>query len=170
MKAEEITAILLPQRRLLIAYYAAVTQDFHLAEDIFQEVCIKAIGATAKFETHVHVINWAKVVGKNTAIDKLRSRGEKYIGFSDEMLELLAAEWPDAKKADKMHKALSACIAKTTPYNQQLLKLKYFEKLPGAKIAESLGKKLETVYQGLARIHRALSSCIKNEMDTETYK
>ena len=164
MKAEEITAILLPQRRLLIAYYATVTQDFHLAEDIFQEVCIKAIGANGKFEAQMHVINWAKVVGRNTAIDKLRARGEKYISFSEEMLEILAAEWPDSKKSDNIHKALSTCMQKSTPYNQRLLKLKYFEKLPGAKIAESLGKKLETVYQGLARIHKALATCVKNEL------
>ena len=162
MKPEEVTAVLLPQRRVLVAYYTVVTQDYHLAEDIFQEVCIKAMGCTDKFETAKHIVNWAKVVGRNSAIDRLRNRGERYVGFSEDMLELLATEWPQTKKNDRMQQALSKCIKKATPYNQELLRLRYFEKLPGAKVTETLGRKLETVYQALARIHKALGTCVKN--------
>lgn len=164
MKPEEITAALLPQRRSLVAYYAVVTRDFHLAEDVFQEVCIKAVGCTDNFETSKHVVNWARIAGRNRAIDKLRSRGEKYVGLSESMLDSLAAEWPETNTSDNVYKALSKCIKKTTPYNQELLRLRYFEKLPGARVAEFLGRKLETVYQALARIHKALGTCVKNEL------
>ena len=164
MKPAEVTAALLPQRRVLVAFYTAVTQDYHLAEDIFQDVCIKAVGCTDKFETPKYITNWAKVVGRNIAIDRLRSRGERYVGFSESILELLASEWPQTKKNDSMQQALSKCIKKATPYNQELLRLRYFEHLPGAKVAEKLGRKLETVYQALARVHKALGTCVKNEM------
>ncbi|MCM8534077.1 MAG: sigma-70 family RNA polymerase sigma factor [Lentisphaeraceae bacterium] len=170
MKAEELTAILLPERRSLIAYFAVVTQDYHLAEDIFQEVCIKAVGSLDKFKTPKHAIHWSKMVGRNRAIDKLRARGEKYVGLTDEMLEVLAAEWPTSKQSDRLHKALGNCIKKTTPNNQELLRLRYFERLPGAKVAESLGKKLDTVYQALARIHKALGTCVKTELSSEGLK
>jgi RNA polymerase sigma-70 factor, ECF subfamily len=42
---ESLTAILLAERLPLTAFFASVTRDFHLAEDVFQEVCVKAVGA-----------------------------------------------------------------------------------------------------------------------------
>jgi hypothetical protein len=40
---ESIAATLLAERLPLTAFVASVTGDFHLAEDVFHEVCVKAI-------------------------------------------------------------------------------------------------------------------------------
>lgn len=48
---EHITATLLAERLPLTAFFACVTRDFHLAEDVFQEVCVKAEGRAETFES-----------------------------------------------------------------------------------------------------------------------
>jgi hypothetical protein len=44
---ETIAAVLLAERLPLTAYFASVTRDFHLAEDVFQEISVKAVGRAA---------------------------------------------------------------------------------------------------------------------------
>lgn len=164
---ETIAATLLAERMPLTAFIASVTRDFHLAEDIFQEVCVKAVARAAEFETASHVVNWARLAGKNRAIDVLRARDGKYVGLSEEMLALLADEWPGRHDADPQQEALAHCIEQITPNNRELLRLRYFERRNCADVAAMMGRKIETVYQALARLHKALGDCIRGRLHTE---
>jgi RNA polymerase sigma-70 factor (ECF subfamily) len=167
LSGEDIAAVLLGERLALTAYIASVTRDFHLAEDIFQEVCVKAVGRAAEFESARHVMNWARVAGRNRAVDVLRARDGRYEGLSEEMLAALADEWPDKEHASAAHAALVHCLEQLTPYNRELLRLRYFERRSGADVAATLGRKLETIYQALARIHKLLGDCVRKRLQLE---
>jgi RNA polymerase sigma-70 factor, ECF subfamily len=163
---ETTAATLLAERLPLTAFFASVTRDFHLAEDVFQEVCVKAVARADSFETTAHLMNWARLTGKNRAIDILRARDGRFIGLSDEMLALLAAEWPEASKTDAMQEALDHCITQITPNNRELLRLRYFERRDCTDVARIMGRKIETVYQALARLHKTLGDCIRARLQT----
>jgi len=164
---ETIAATLLAERMPLTAFFAGVTRDFHLAEDVFQEVCVKAVARAAEFESAEHAVNWARLAGKNRAIDVLRARDGRYVGLSDEMLALLAEDWPDQTQTDAMQDALSGCIEQVTPNNRELLRLRYFERRNCADVAAMMGRKIETVYQALARLHKILGDCIRGRLHPE---
>jgi RNA polymerase sigma-70 factor (ECF subfamily) len=166
-RPEEIAATLLAERLPLTAYVASVTRDFHLAEDVFQEVCAKAVARAGEFESVAHVVSWARVAGRNRAIDILRTRDGRHVGLSEELLAVLAEEWPRRAEVDAMHDALEHCLEELTPNNRELLRLRYFEQRPCAEVAEQMGRKLETVYQALARLHRALGDCVRGRLKDE---
>src|SRR5690349_4959675 len=142
---EEITAALLRERLALTAFIASVTRDFHLAEDIFQDVCVKAIGKREDFESAQHVLNWARVAGRHRAIDVLRTRDGKVIGLSEEMLAALEPVWPsgEAAQGSRSVEALRLCLDRLTPNNKEIVRLRYFEARPGQQVADALGRKLE---------------------------
>lgn len=164
---EIIAATLLAERMPLTAFIASVTRDFHLAEDVFQEVCVKAVARAAEFESAAHVVNWARIAGKNRAIDVLRARDGKYIGLSEEMLALLAQEWPDKSRAEAQQEALAHCIERVTANNRELLRLRYFERRACDEVAAMMGRKLETIYQALARLHKTLGDCVRARLQQE---
>ena len=165
---EEITATLLRERLALTAYIATVTRDFHLAEDIFQEVCVKAVGKSADYESPAHLMNWARVAGRHRAIDILRTRDGKVIGLTEEMLAALEPVWPegDSAQGSPALEALRKCVERLTPNNREIVRLRYFEGRAGADVAEAMGRKLETVYQALARIHKSLAECVRQRLAT----
>ena len=165
---ESTAATLLAERLPLTAFFASVTRDFHLAEDVYQEVCVKAVARAEVFETTGHLMKWARLTGKNRAIDILRARDGRYIGLSDEMLAVLAAEWPDKNAPDVRREALEHCIAQITTNNRELLRLRYFERRNCADVAALMGRKIETVYQALARLHKALGHCIRARLQTDS--
>ena len=166
---EDITAALLRERLALTAFIATITRDFHLAEDIFQEVCVKAMGRPAVFESAQHVLNWARVTGRHRAIDVLRMRDGKVVGLSEEMLAALEPVWPEGEAAQGSAslEALRKCLDRLTPNNREIVRLRYFEGRPGVQVAEVLGRKLDTVYQALARIHKSLADCVRQRLASE---
>jgi RNA polymerase sigma-70 factor, ECF subfamily len=169
LSPEDITATLLRERLALTAFIATVTRDFHLAEDIFQDVCVKAVGKPADFESPQHLLNWARLAGRHRAIDVLRLRDGKVVGLSEEMLAALDPVWPEGEEAQGSEAldALRKCLARLNPNNREIVRLRYFEGRPGAQVAEALGRKLETIYQALARIHKALADCVRHRLATD---
>ena len=168
LSPESAAAILLAGRMPLTAFFASVTRDFHLAEDVFQEICVKAVARAENFESAAHLMNWARRTGKNRAIDILRARDGRYIGLSEEMLALLADEWPDKSHADTMQQALDHCLSQITPNSRELLRLRYFEGRNCTDVASIMGRKIETVYQALARLHKTLGDCIRARLQTDS--
>jgi RNA polymerase sigma-70 factor (ECF subfamily) len=166
--AEDIAATLLAERLPLTAFIASVTRDFHLAEDVFQEVCVKAVARAETFKSPAHVMNWARLAGKNRAIDILRARDGRYIGLTDEMLAILANEWPEKSRVDAMQEALGNCIEQVTPNNRELLRLRYFERRDCADVAAIMGRKIDTIYQALARLHKTLGDCIRMQQQSQS--
>lgn len=164
---EDIAATLLAERLPLTAFIASVTRDFHLAEDVFQEVCVKAVARAAEFEATAHVLHWARLAGKNRAIDVLRARDGKYVGLGDETLAMLSEEWPEKSRADAQQEALAHCIETITANNRELLRLRYFERRACDEVASIMGRKLETIYQALARLHKTLGDCVRARLQQE---
>ena len=166
---DQITATLLRERLALTAYIATVTRDFHLAEDIFQDVCVKAVSRGEDYESPAHLLNWARVAGRHRAIDVLRTRDGKVVGLSEEMLAALEPVWPEGEAAQGSASidALRKCLDRLTPNSQEIVRLRYFEGRPGQHVADALGRKLETVYQSLARIHKSLAECVRQRLATE---
>lgn len=167
LRAEDIPAILLPERLSLVAYLSSVTRDFHLAEDVFQEVCVKAVARAGEFESAAHLIQWARLTGKNRAIDILRTRDGRMECLSDDLLCTLATEWPSHASSGPLLDALSHCLDQVTPYNRELLRMRYFERRSSSEVAMALGRKIETVYQALARLHKALGDCVRARVGRE---
>lgn len=167
LRPDEITAFLLAERLPLTAFLASVTRDFHLAEDIFQEVSVKAVATSTQFECRQHLMHWARLVGKNRAIDFMRTRDGCYQGLSDEVLAKLSTEWPSKSEVSPMRGALAHCIKQVTENNRELLHLRYFERRSCDEIASILGRKLETVYQALSRLHKSLGDCIRARLHLE---
>ncbi len=166
-RAEEIAAVLLAERLSLTAFIAGITRDLHLAEDVFQEICVKAVAWATEFESAAHLIHWARLSGKNRAIDNLRTRDGGYEGLSEDLLATLAADWPEKSSAAPLQEALLHCIEKVTPNNRELLRLRYFERRSCDKIAAVMGRKIESLYQSLARLHKTLGDCVRARVRRE---
>ena len=160
---EQATAILLEERLSLTAYVLTIVRSFHLAEDIFQDTCVKSLLHSEPFETRAQLLKWARVVCKHRAIDVIRSRDGRYRGLSEEMLDTLfeVGVEEEAGELSETRDMLASCLEELTTNNRKILQLRYFEGRSGIDVANILGRKPATVYQALARIHSLLERCIQ---------
>jgi RNA polymerase sigma-70 factor (ECF subfamily) len=158
---------LLTERMPLTAFIACVTRNYHLAEDVYQEICVKAINSEISFESDAHLVNWFRLSARNRAIDLIRAREGRYEGLSEAALAAIEQDWDSVaiQQSEERKLALVKCLQKLTPRSREIIKLRYFEHRSGREIAEFIGGKTASAYQAIARIHKTLGECVRQQLN-----
>lgn len=162
MTADAVAKRLLNHRIALTGFVRAIVHDAHAADDIFQEICVKAVARADRFETKQDLMKWTRTVAKNQALDLLRKRKRGQQLLSDEAIELLAAEdevAPEESNTERL-RTLQDCVQALTPKTREVLTLRYNNGLAGQEVANRLNRKTATVYKTLARAYQTLRDCM----------
>ena len=164
---QDILRTLMKSRDRIAAAAWVVVRDAHAAEDIFQNVALKALTKDVSFEAEGAVLSWAFITARREGIDWLRRHRKELTGLDPEILELLEQEWlsEPAHRGEQRAEALRVCL-KTLPENSSLLlRLRYFEGNNCGEVAKKLGAELNAVYKRLYRLHQGLKECIEIRLD-----
>lgn len=163
----EVVRRLLRQRVGLLSYIRSILVDEHLAEDVFQEVCVVAMQKHDELNSWEHFDAWVRKVARYEALSALR-RSRKLSQLLDEaLLDLLDDHWQRYKQEQVQGdrtRALKECIGGLTPYAQRLVRLRYEQGLSGQALADALKRKVQAVYVALTRAHKALAECVRRRL------
>ena len=159
----EVIRTLLGARARLSAGFFLVLRDAHLAEDVFQEVMVKALDEGGLFTNEAQLLSWARAVGRNAGLNMLRKSGRISVGLPESLLERLAQE-SEAEAGSGREEALAQCVESLPAAARELLELRYFNSLSCGDVAALTGSGLEAVYQKLSRLHRTLRDCVERRL------
>jgi RNA polymerase sigma-70 factor (ECF subfamily) len=149
-------------QRELYGYLRRYLGDPHLADDVFQDVTVLAMERAADIGDEQHLMLWARRAARLKILEALRLRARRTVALDDNVLDLLEEEWDgDAADSGEEIDHLRACMEKLSPHARTILGLRYGEEVSGARVAEVMQVKVQSVYVALARIHRALGDCIR---------
>lgn len=166
---EQIVQVLLRDRDKLLAYTQSLVRNPCQAEDIFQDVSLRALRSREKIEDETHLLRWLRLAARHQCIAVLRSNTRSPIVMSEHLLNAIDEKWRtiDEQSSSEMMEALRHCLDQLSPYAKRLVNLRYVEGLTGRKLADRVHRKVQTVYVAISRIHRALFNCIQNRVAME---
>ena len=143
-----------------------VVRDTHMAEDIFQNVALKAMTRGVSFETESALLSWAFISARREGIDWLRRHQREALGLDEEILNLLDREWQAAPSLPSGAKieALQECLASAPEGARRLLKLRYFDGCNCEEVAAQMGLGLNAVYKRISRLHESLRQCVEGRL------
>lgn len=155
--------ILLAERNKLLGYIVSIIPDYHLAEDIFQEVSVAAVRKHQEIRSADHLMGWLRKAARLSALEMRRNRSIQPLLLDTAVLEALEGQWDeqDAKSSSYEMEILQKCLQKLRGYPRKLIDLRYREGISGAALAERVGRKVQTVYVALSRAHRTLAECVE---------
>ena len=155
------------QRDRVSAAAWLVVRDAHTAEDIFQNVALKAMSKPICFETDGALLSWAFITARREGIDWLRRRKNELVILDETLLEQLELEWADEAlgQAGGRSQALRDCLEDLPSKSRDLLKRRYFDGHACEAVAEQLGARLDAIYKRLSRLHQALKKCIEIKLE-----
>ena len=165
LSEHDILQTLMKWRTRVSAAAWVVVQDAHAAEDIFQNVALKAMTREVRFETERALMSWAFITARREGIDWVR-RHQRETCLDAETLELLEHEWqvaPSHPSGAKIE-ALRECLASAPESSRRLLKLRYFDGYRCAEVAEQMGIGLNAMYKRVSRLHESLRNCIEGKL------
>ena len=157
---------LLDARPRLIAATLAVLRDVHQAEDVFQEVMIKALRMRDSFSDEAGLLAWARVSMRNQGIDFVRRAGRLETILSELALDAVVDRLAEDGDPNPRLAALRQCVASLPPESRQLLRLRYDEGRSGRDLASLLRRSEDAVYKALSRLHAALRKCTAERLAT----
>jgi RNA polymerase sigma-70 factor (ECF subfamily) len=163
MNAEEIARELLARRLDLTAYLRSLVCNRDDAEDLFQDLCVKAVARAAEFQSAEHLRRWFFTAGRNAAIDAHRQAQRHPLVLSEAAVAALAADEPERPAIgwrERLH-ALRRCLETLTPRAREIVQLRYGAGLDGRAVSHRSGRSLDAVYKILARSYEYLRECIR---------
>ena len=144
-----------------------VVRDVHAAEDIFQNVAVKALTKEIRFDAEGAVLSWAFITARREGIDWLRRHRREATGLDAEILDLLEQDWlcETVHHGETRMEALRACLEALPAKSSSLLRLRYFEGNSCEEVATKLGTGLGAIYKRLSRLHQSLRKCVELRLD-----
>ena len=141
---------------------AVLLRDRHQAEDLVQQVFIKAYFALDRFEAGRPLGPWVKEIARNEARQELRrlAREGRRLDFYEQ--HLLTEGLDEAGDSEWMHREemLRHCREELAPHVREVMVQRYQYGQSFEHIAERLGRTIEATRQMLSRARVALRDCV----------
>ena len=166
---QSILQSLMKWRSRVSAAAWVVVRDSHAAEDIFQNVVLKALTRDVHFSAEAALLSWAFITARREGIDWIRRHRRETSCLDEEVLELLEHEWQatTSNTVNARVGALRDCLEAAPENTRRLLKLRYFDGYSCDEVARELGAGLNAIYKRLSRLHESLRNCVEARMAKE---
>lgn len=152
----------------LTAYAYAITRDWYMAQDAYQEALIAMNNKTNQIEIN-ELFKWLKRVTRNKAVDMIRKQ-ESLNRTTQQLIELIDMKFDKKLDEEKLEqgkleeKALSKCMLKLRPEARDLIISFYKEKMSCVKLSKVFRKSENALRLLLSRTRSSLKICVKKEM------
>ncbi len=147
------------------AYTYAIVHDRQVAEDVFQSTALVLWRKFDQFDPESDFLAWAFRVAYFEARGYLRAARRDRLRFNDDVLKTLADECSEryVQRSGRCE-ALRQCLRKLNTQDRQLVKDRYDGKQTVEKLAEHMGRAVQTLYNRLSRIRRQLFECVEKRL------
>lgn len=143
----------------------AVVRNCEDTDDLFQSVCLILWRRFESFRPGSNFLAWARHIAKNKVCDFVRRRPSP-IHAAEKLVDILmeGSPKPYDDGVDVYLAALRRCRENLAAADEELLQLRYVERLTTVDIAERMQRLQPSVSRSLNRIRRWLLECIRMEL------
>lgn len=157
----EAMRLVIVHRRMIETYAYALTRDFNLADDIYQDVALVVVADWEHVPVDDGVVPWLKEVTRRKTLEFLRKRARMPRMLSPEALQRVEAAFPDPAQHDLgLSAALAKCVEKLPADSRRAIQERYGENLPVPDIARRMGRTVQGAYAVLKRARLMLEDCV----------
>jgi RNA polymerase sigma-70 factor, ECF subfamily len=148
--------------KLVISKILSIVPDRNIAEELRQEVFIKAFRAIENFRGDCQIRSWLVPIAKNEALTYLRKKRGLEVAIDPD--EIDPKRPMDEQLEDK--EIVEKILTPLSREEHQLLLLRYSEGLTVQEIADRLGSNEKTVGSRLSRLLKKLRLSHRNELES----
>jgi RNA polymerase sigma-70 factor (ECF subfamily) len=152
---------------MLQAYAYGIVRDFHMAEDVFQEVAVIVAERWESVPPGDGLVPWLRETTRRKALEALRKRRRAAPLLSEGVLEKLGDSFRPAGPGHDLKDALAACLSKLEGPSRAILEARCGEGLAGEVIAQRFGKTIQSIYSVLKRARILLAQCVERKLSSQ---
>ena len=164
---EQVIAEFLKHQQRLKALAFAICRDFHLVDDILQEVSIVLMKQQRPYESSSNFLAWALGVTRYKSYEFVRARKKEAIPLDEEALAFLESSLTDLADQEDFSQrsaALNSCLQELGSSNYRVMEMMYCQKMRAEQIAEHIKRSTVATRSLLQRLRGKMLSCMKKRL------
>lgn len=168
----KIVEAVVKYRRMIQAYSNAIVRDFHLAEDIYQNVAIIVAQSGDDLPPEDELVPWIREITRRKSLEALRKHKRMPLTLSEDTLTLVAEKFSDEEEEELdrqyeelQRKLIQRCVQKLKGMARKVVDMRYGgeETLSCERIAARLGRSIKAIYNIIGRARLSLAQCVEQE-------
>jgi len=165
---EEFIQLFVRHEAGLRAFVRSLLPTWADVEEVIQETCLVLWRKFGGYEPGSHFLRWACTIARFEVLKYRRKLSRERHVFNDELIMLLAEEAiEETDQRELERQALSDCLQKLSPRQQELVRGCYGGEQTIKEAAEALGRSATSVYKAINRIRLALLECVQRALAEE---
>jgi RNA polymerase sigma-70 factor (ECF subfamily) len=170
MTDEKISQALLKNRNSLMAFIFALTRDYEVAEDVFQETALAILREQEKGGEISNFMAWSREIARRRVLEYYRKRSKnRCLPLEEGMIDqiALAFEESEAERENDGERLryLRECLAGLRREAAELIEMKYGKGLSLKQLSEKTGATVSALKVSLWRARQALARCIGRKLE-----
>jgi RNA polymerase sigma-70 factor (ECF subfamily) len=170
-ESTRLISFLARHQTMVQAYAYAIVRDFHLAEDVYQEVAMVVAQSSASLPCGEGVLPWLREVTRRKALEVSRRSRRGPRSLAPDALEQVAdAFTPETSEAcggPDLREAMRQCLQALPKHALQVVEARYGGSRSCEEIATDLRRSVHSVYALLKRARIALLHCVERRQGQE---
>ena len=170
---QELGALLLKHRHVLLGFVLSLTRDYDIAEEIVQEVSLTVVRAASRGVTPNDFPAWVLGLARNRVADHYRARIrdrrllQKLFHLADVASHAFLAQ-PPALDEQRL-RYLRQCMDRLRGRGRRMVDARYVRSLSVTEIAAELSWKPRSVSVALSRLRKLLVACVERKLRSEAH-
>lgn len=167
--SDEFVQLFTRAQRSLYLFILAQTGNVQSAEEILQETNLVIWAKLDQFEPNTNFAGWTRQIATYEILKHRQRFRRDRLTFSDEFLSAVAGEMTtQSLELEQRREALQHCLGKLDAGDRDLIQQRYQPGVNGKDLARKRDRPINSVYQSLGRIRKALLECIHRTLAAET--
>lgn len=161
---------LLDNRDVLLGFIFALTRDYNVSEEIFQEVAVAVIEEAGRGTAVAHFMPWAREIARRRIADHYRkcARRATVEQVSGTMAEAVGQAFAENDRSAEDNglrlQYLLECLKRLSGRSRDVIEGYYYDRKCLRDIASTLGWKENSVKVALARARKVLADCVHGKL------
>lgn len=164
--SEAFLKVFLPNQNRLLTFILCYIPNRMDAEDVFQNTTFVLWKKFDQYQPGSDFLAWSMMIARFEILSYYKKKKrEGGIHFDEDMQKILDAEMKafDSRFEQRLD-ALRECLKKLISEQRRLLKMRYEENLPLARIAERLSITSAAVFKRISKVHSRLIQCVRQRI------
>ena len=167
----QIVQFLARHQTMIQGYAYAISRDFHVAEDVYQEVAVIVADRWETLPNDEELGRWLRECTRRKTLEVSRRTRHMPVTMSNEILDQVGAHFGtgsgEEARGSNMRDIVAECAEKLRGMARRVVLARYRDNRACAEIAAELQRSVQGVYSILKRARRALAECIESMKPSE---
>jgi RNA polymerase sigma-70 factor (ECF subfamily) len=166
----DFLALMLSNQQSIRNFIYSIHPDSGDLDDIMQDT---AVSLWEKFDTYDRArefLPWAMRLAYFEVLRLRKKRSRDRLVFSEQLVEVLAGEAPEAEVAEPVRQALDACLCRLDARARAVVEARYGRGTSISDLAAARNESVHRLYRMLEKVRAMLVTCVRRQLASEGHR